>query len=119
LLLTNALPIDSDTQYIRSFLSNANHRLEFINKRIAALVPVMNTLTQERDAILADVCAHTAIMSPIRYLPSEILCLIFLMTVPPLRTLEIPRAPWVLGQICRRWRDIAVALPMLWSSFGI
>ncbi|KAJ6554919.1 hypothetical protein DFH09DRAFT_1280583 [Mycena vulgaris] len=119
LLLTNEPPIDSDIQYIRSFLSNATSRVDSLDQRLSALALARDALTQERDTILADVRSHTAIVSPVRYLPSEILCRIFLMTVPPLRNLEFPRAPWALGHICQRWRNISLALPMLWSSFGI
>lgn len=119
LLLTNDPPVDSDVPYIRGFLSNANDRLDDLSKRLLALTSAMDVLVQERDALLADVRSHTAILSPLRNLPCEILCRIFVLAVPPLRRLELPRAPWFLGHICQRWRDISVALPTLWSAFGI
>ncbi|KAJ7509451.1 hypothetical protein B0H11DRAFT_1959698 [Mycena galericulata] len=119
LALSNHPPNDLDVEEVRTFLTAANRRLEVLNQRISALAPVMNSLTHERDSLLADVRSHKAIVSPLRQLPSEIICRIFVMTLPPLRRLEMPRAPWFLGHICQRWRDIAVGLPILWSSFGI
>ncbi|KAJ7119864.1 hypothetical protein C8R44DRAFT_555443, partial [Mycena epipterygia] len=114
LLLTNDPPVDSDVPYIREFLSNADDRLSVLNKRLLALTSAMDFLVQERNTLLSDVRSHTAILSPLRNLPSEILCRIFLLAIPSLRRLELPRAPWFLGHICQRWRDISVALPTLW-----
>ncbi|KAF7332933.1 hypothetical protein MVEN_02399200 [Mycena venus] len=33
--------------------------------------------------------------------------------------MEIPQVPWSLGLVSKRWRDIALSLSWLWSSFGI
>ncbi|KAJ7167479.1 hypothetical protein C8R46DRAFT_1093129 [Mycena filopes] len=50
-------------------------------------------------------------------LPTEILIKIFLLArgSPDTPLLE-SRNPWLLGQICSRWRSIAVCMPHLWSS---
>ncbi|KAJ7194315.1 hypothetical protein GGX14DRAFT_378075, partial [Mycena pura] len=48
---------------------------------------------------------------------SEILAHIFVYCLPHGRIRPSPRtAPLVLGQICRRWRDVALSTGRLWSS---
>ncbi|KAJ7685693.1 hypothetical protein DFH06DRAFT_49024 [Mycena polygramma] len=53
-------------------------------------------------------------------IPPEILAEIFMHCLPP-RTSRpnVVRAPLLLCGICRRWRDIALFTPALWSSLGI
>ncbi|KAJ7626589.1 hypothetical protein DFH06DRAFT_1007372, partial [Mycena polygramma] len=114
LLTTNDAPTNAEIPSIESFLSSASERLDAVNKRIFAMSSALDVLKQERDTISADIQSHAAILSPIRNLPFEILSHIFLLSVPPLRPLEHPRAPWFLGQICRRWRAISTSVPILW-----
>ncbi len=56
---------------------------------------------------------------PIHSLPPEILSKIFFLAVAgPYSILEpLHDGPWLLGRVCRRWRDIAWGYPALWSSF--
>ncbi|KAK2460224.1 hypothetical protein APHAL10511_007760 [Amanita phalloides] len=60
-----------------------------------------------------------AVMSPIYRLPPELLGQIFLECAPPadLERSNILLSPFVLAQVCRQWRAIAHAMPMLWSTF--
>ncbi|KAL0062141.1 hypothetical protein AAF712_010983 [Marasmius tenuissimus] len=37
----------------------------------------------------------------------------------PSVTLDTTKSPWVLSQVSRRWRNLALSLPWLWSSFDI
>ncbi|KAJ8088724.1 hypothetical protein PM082_013967 [Marasmius tenuissimus] len=34
-------------------------------------------------------------------------------------TLNTRKNPWVLSQVCRRWRGVALSLPALWATIGI
>ncbi|PBK68626.1 hypothetical protein ARMSODRAFT_1019739 [Armillaria solidipes] len=56
---------------------------------------------------------------PIHSLPPEILSKIFLLVVAGSYSVLEPLhdGPWLLGRVCRRWRDIAWGYPALWSSF--
>ncbi|KAJ7052719.1 hypothetical protein C8F01DRAFT_564366, partial [Mycena amicta] len=59
---------------------------------------------------------------PILTLPPEIITEIFLHIVPPYpeRT-PIPDmdSPYVLAQVCKRWRGITLATPTLWAGFSV
>ncbi|KAJ7123290.1 hypothetical protein C8R43DRAFT_1032079 [Mycena crocata] len=112
LLRHNDPPIDSEIPEIQQFLTNAKTRLDYLNSILAPLI-------WERDKITADLRSHAAIVSAMRRCPTEVLCRIFEMTLPPLAHLELPESPWYLGHISRRWRDIAIALSSLWSSIGV
>ncbi|KAF8142239.1 hypothetical protein K438DRAFT_1995223 [Mycena galopus ATCC 62051] len=112
LLAHNDPPEGSRIPKIVEFLARARDRLDSLDFQIAAL-------TKERDAIAADMRSHTAVISVVRQLPTEILCRILAMAMKPLAYMELPQTPWALAQICRRWREVAVALPSLWSWFGV
>ncbi|KAJ7187693.1 hypothetical protein GGX14DRAFT_485347 [Mycena pura] len=83
--------------------------------------------------VLAERAKHIVIQG-IQKLPTEILCEIFRSAVPaqarnspPIRV-RAPRtqrgpwkllSPWSLGQVCGRWRAVALSLPSLWTSISI
>ncbi|KAJ4483452.1 hypothetical protein J3R30DRAFT_1782223 [Lentinula aciculospora] len=75
--------------------------------------------------------------SSIHSLPPELLLTIFKFTMPSIKdSFEVPddsdtvsptwpdifdlkHGPWVLGQVCSRWRSIALSIPQLWSTFYV
>ncbi|KAK1229541.1 hypothetical protein PQX77_007367 [Marasmius sp. AFHP31] len=80
--------------------------------------------------------AYKSAMNPIRRLPNEIVGYIFRLgvdaDVDPTTlmsrlgrnqlfpsTLDTKRLPWTLGQVCRRWRRLAISLPDLWTTIDI
>ncbi|KAJ6595143.1 hypothetical protein DFH09DRAFT_906412, partial [Mycena vulgaris] len=73
----------------------------------------------ERTDILDVVQGHKAILSPVRRVPPELLCEIFVLLSPHTRRIgaeQIKQPPWYLGQICRLWRDAALSYPFLWTG---
>ncbi|KAF8142240.1 hypothetical protein K438DRAFT_1583415, partial [Mycena galopus ATCC 62051] len=108
----NQPPDDCQISRIVEFLGAAGARLHSLDRQIAVL-------TEERDAVAEDIRSQSAVISASRRLPTEILCRILLLTLKPLAHMELPQAPWALAQICRRWRQVAIALPSLWSWFGV
>ncbi|KAJ7616987.1 hypothetical protein DFH06DRAFT_1306934 [Mycena polygramma] len=71
-----------------------------------------------------DTGQYTAVggLSPVRRLPPEIICEIFSWTLPQTRRVAGSPPigpPWYLGQISRRWREIALTIPSLWSSITV
>ncbi|KAK0452063.1 uncharacterized protein EV420DRAFT_690260 [Desarmillaria tabescens] len=55
----------------------------------------------------------------IHSLPPEILSKIFFLALPSSYSVLEPlrEGPWLLGRVCRWWRDITWGYPALWSSF--
>ncbi|KAK0243336.1 hypothetical protein EDD85DRAFT_947482 [Armillaria nabsnona] len=59
---------------------------------------------------------YKQILSPIRYLPQDVLGEIFLHTNPDsFVVFNASSPPWVLGHICKDWRNAVVSMPSLWS----
>ncbi|KAJ7137869.1 hypothetical protein C8R44DRAFT_660958, partial [Mycena epipterygia] len=86
------------------------------------------------ETLQSQIALHKAILSPHRRLPSEVLGEIFFYFAPDLvvETADVLRrnlnhhgpdsglsVPWFLGQICRRWRAVALSIGELWSTLHI
>jgi hypothetical protein len=110
-LKSNAAPSDSEIITIRALITEVEVRIEELHHNH----PPASQATESR--LLEFVQLHKALLSPVRYLPSEVLHEIFLhycdhgFTNPP-----ICKVPWRLGHISRRWREIALSLPALWDN---
>jgi len=65
---------------------------------------------------------QSAILSPIRKLPPEILEQIFIGTLPPYpmdistRRYQNADLPWELSQVCQSWRATALSTSILWAT---
>ncbi|KAJ7652800.1 hypothetical protein DFH06DRAFT_1090271, partial [Mycena polygramma] len=119
LLTHNDPPAESETPKILDFLASARKRRDSLDSKIAAVADILCTLAKERDLLAQDIRSHEGAISPLRQLPTEILCRIFVMALKPLANFELPKAPWYLGQISKRWREIAIGMPVLWASFWV
>ncbi|KAJ6517311.1 hypothetical protein C8R47DRAFT_1312837 [Mycena vitilis] len=119
LLTHNDPPAPSEIPPILDFLVHARARRDSLDSKIRAVAAILDSLVKDRDLVAEDIRSHTAVISPVRQMPTEILCRIFLAARKPLAYMELAHPPWYLGQVCKRWREIALALPLLWSSFGV
>ncbi|KAF7375550.1 F-box domain-containing protein [Mycena sanguinolenta] len=86
-----------------------------LRSRLSELEALITSLTAERQRlqVVAD-----AIIYPVLSLPLDITAEIFLRCIPPQSDLRQARseAPFLLAQICRQWRQIALDTPRLWRS---
>ncbi|KAJ3535544.1 hypothetical protein NMY22_g6442 [Coprinellus aureogranulatus] len=120
-LNTNYAPSDDEANILRNHISD--HRAE-----IAALALKIHDATRALAALQAQqkrherfVREHTALLSPIRRVPNEILSLIFLACVDdtpgPAPSSTSPLHPSnALSHVCVQWRALALSAPQLWSS---
>nr|GAT47129.1 predicted protein [Mycena chlorophos] len=83
----------------------------------AALV----NLRTQRDALFKNIFAHQSLLSPIRRLPSDVLVEIFSACLPtkhyPL--IHPSQPPLLFGRVCRYWRELSRATPLLWKKVHI
>ncbi|KAJ7070044.1 hypothetical protein C8F01DRAFT_1115093 [Mycena amicta] len=76
--------------------------------------------------------AHQAVIAPWRRLPVELMAEIFVLTLAPMarhemEDMEVVWDEWMddregtllLGRVCRRWRQIQLSTPNLWSVLSI
>ena len=115
LLKSNATPSDSEVIAIRALITDAEACIEEFHHRF----PACNRASRFTESqLLTIIEAHRTLLSPVRYLPSEILQEIFLCYANNLRSdyVGIAVIPWRLGHISHRWRKIALSFPSLWDK---
>ncbi|KAK0459256.1 uncharacterized protein EV420DRAFT_310895 [Desarmillaria tabescens] len=56
-------------------------------------------------------------LAPVQRLPLELLFEIFTLAIEPFNVFT--GGPWILGRVCRRWRQVAWSCPALWASFSV
>ena len=116
LLTSNVTPSDSEIVTIRALISEVEVRIE--DSELHHNNFPGSQATESR--LLKFIQVHKALLSPVRYLPSEVLQEIFLhysdngFINPP-----ICMVPWRLGHISHHWREIALALPALWNKIPV
>ena len=114
LLKSNAAPSDSEVIVIRALISGAEVSIEELRCRF----PTHDHASQVIESqLLETIEAHRVLLSPVRYLPSEILQEIFLHYADDRGpNVTITTIPWRLGHISHRWRKFALSLPSLWDN---
>ncbi|KAJ7082237.1 hypothetical protein B0H15DRAFT_785874 [Mycena belliarum] len=82
---------------------------------------MLKGLLTERDQTHHALEAHRALLSPIRRIPHEVLCEIFIRCLPKNAYVEasVTQCPLLLTQISSNWRSIALSTPALWASITV
>ncbi|KAJ7498115.1 hypothetical protein B0H11DRAFT_1856679 [Mycena galericulata] len=118
LMTTNEPPNGPELAYIRALVAKTRPRLACLDDEISRLQGQLKQLEEER-ALLSEYHAqNTAIISPLRRIPPEILGEIFSWTLSS-AALDVGESPWVLTQVCSRWRTVSISKPSLWSLIHI
>lgn len=105
-------------------LDNFDKRLVIVQGQLDALCERENELQilvrsvrLERLALKAEHNDLEALRVPINWLPTELLCRIFVLSTDPFDDLDdtsCDATPITLSHVCRKWRGIALGTPMLW-----
>ncbi|KAJ7460167.1 hypothetical protein FB451DRAFT_1371677 [Mycena latifolia] len=108
LIITNAPPSDSEAVEILEIIDSNR-------KAIARLTSDIEPLAARRDELRRITQSLALLLStkPRRTLPFDVVAEIFRTVV------DVVPDPWILGQICKRWRAIALECPELWTSIDI
>ncbi|KAJ7655978.1 hypothetical protein DFH06DRAFT_1328821 [Mycena polygramma] len=138
LLETNDPPLKSEIPLVQNAIHNCHNLVESLDAQIDDLNAQIDGLhaqitgrniqislartVQLRDQTAENICKHQLIMSPVRHLPTELVCRIFFYAWAARVLKAEPRlspTPWYLGHICRRCRDCALSFSILWSTITI
>ncbi|KAK7439846.1 hypothetical protein VKT23_017418 [Stygiomarasmius scandens] len=121
LLNTNHSASPEEIRILNVLLSGPLETVSRLNFEIEGLERALDELRHERGTVQNYIDVHKALTSPIRQLSSELLAEIFVHCLPSDRnaTRSLSDAPLLLGLVCRRWRDISLSTPRLWSSVHI
>jgi len=123
---------DSERQKVKDLttvheanLSAIRSRIDCINDQIARLRSHRQQLRSRRDQEIKHIEILKSIVSPIRRVPTDVLCEIFEHCLPEMSTGGIMNvlsdcdAPLLLCQVCSKWRRMALAFPPLWKSMAL
>ncbi|KAJ7128716.1 hypothetical protein C8R44DRAFT_778553 [Mycena epipterygia] len=92
-------------------------RMNAVDSQIATLQASIRPLRLERKTLKAHLDAY---IYPVLTLPNEITSEIFFQSLDSSERLPSdPSSPLFLGHICRKWREIALSTPSLWSTIEI
>src|ERR1700683_838801 len=128
LLSSGVMLSATQTDMVHDTISIAQSRISHIDCEIARLKDSAGELQHKRAALLTYTKNHTALVAPVRCLPPEILSEIFLHCMDPRwfgpeynfhENPRLDKMPLLLGEICSRWRSIALSTPRLWASFSL
>ncbi|KAJ7483486.1 hypothetical protein FB451DRAFT_107135 [Mycena latifolia] len=124
LMTTNAPPEAAELAYVQAIVSKTDVELTHIEKEISRLQARLQQLRDEHGLLSRYRAQNTAILSPLRRMPPEVLGEIFSWTLPSIdegsRKFHImSRSPWVLTYVSSRWRAVALSTPSLWSQIVI
>ncbi|KAJ7135520.1 hypothetical protein C8R46DRAFT_1362010 [Mycena filopes] len=121
ILHTNAVPTDAECANLRALLEAPCEELRRIDREIDRLQSLIDEANNRRQELKGFIDPHLALVSPARRLPEDIIRSIFVETLPSSRNAALvgSEAPLLLCQICKPWRDVALATPRLWAAIHI
>ncbi|KAJ7612039.1 hypothetical protein DFH06DRAFT_1243914 [Mycena polygramma] len=123
LLKSNDVPLDRDIPHILDSIADAQNRVASFDTQIETLKGALAQLVLNREARVKSIHQYRGILSPLRRLPSELLCEIFAITVSSERAAQNTdssmRSPWYLSAVCRFWRTSALEYAPLWSFITV
>ncbi|KAK0462135.1 hypothetical protein IW261DRAFT_1614065 [Armillaria novae-zelandiae] len=122
LLQTNALPTPIETQSLQATLSETPNHIAELDSLIVSTTSLLRYLTNDRNQALENEANAKKILSPCRRLPNELLTNIFIHCSlrDRYRSPLDPRAlHWTLSHVCRKWREVAIGTPEIWSHIQL
>ncbi|KAJ7481916.1 hypothetical protein FB451DRAFT_139066 [Mycena latifolia] len=99
--------------------AEARARISELNAQISDLKLSLRALCRKRSTIKKQLDSY---IYPVLTLPNEIVSEIFthfIPVYPACPPLIGPLSPSILGQVCRKWRQIAVSTPSLWRAIRL
>ncbi|KAF9468399.1 hypothetical protein BDZ94DRAFT_1318056 [Collybia nuda] len=119
---SNEILPDQDQSVLHVLLAEAQGELDTLSTEIPRLQALLDNHKQRRAASIERVTRLRMGIAPHKKLPPELLARIFVESMDrgsvdlPLGGLPLP---WVLAQVCSRWRMISRSEPLLWSRLYI
>jgi hypothetical protein len=101
------------------------HDISGLSNVIDGMSHLRQRLLETEDNITQSMILHRGYMSSLWHLPVEILSQIFIHCLHSWETglctdnVSPMLAPLLLTRVCRRWRDVAVNMPILWCTLSV
>ncbi|KAF9041018.1 hypothetical protein BDZ89DRAFT_331671 [Hymenopellis radicata] len=121
LLRQNHPPLDVELSAFREVVETTPAALEALDLKIAQARELLENLLSARQHAQSHFEDAKSLLHPMRSIPNELLAKIFSHCImksyksKDLDALDPRAAPWQLSGVCRRWRNLAINLPQLWT----
>ncbi|KAF7985150.1 hypothetical protein HWV62_7716 [Athelia sp. TMB] len=124
LLGTNHAATEKETGDIKTILLDVHRDLRTLDDALKDLQDIQDQLSKKRQELLAFSTEHRSAISPMRRMPAELLAEIFrhmttITSVNDYNRVSAIQEATLPTHICRRWRDIAISIPALWSNISV
>ncbi|KAF8215573.1 hypothetical protein K438DRAFT_1561135, partial [Mycena galopus ATCC 62051] len=118
---TNNAPSESETSELRYVVDRGRIYVSHLQNEIDGLQKAMDAANVDLCDARSKVDQHTAILSPIRRFPAEILGAIFQWTLPAANSRPpfLVQSPWNISRVCGLWRAIIISSPELWTNISV
>ncbi|KAG1738490.1 hypothetical protein EDB19DRAFT_893702 [Suillus lakei] len=117
---------------IGTVITEHKEQLNAVLHEISDLETVMDSiqnlhqqLVGKKEKVIKSINLHKSLVSALWRLPTEVLSHIFHRCLPEIREFNqwkkpsVLEAPILLTTVCRRWREVAVAMPSLWCRLAV
>ncbi|KAF8175816.1 hypothetical protein BJ912DRAFT_1146979 [Pholiota molesta] len=118
---TNYTPTDDELLQIHNLLVEPSVRISELEVEMARKAAEYDAIVEKHAKLMRLVADYRALASPMRRLPVDLLREVFYHCLPTAHNaiLSHKEAPAVLTHVCRTWRAVALATPVLWASLHI
>lgn len=145
---SNDPPLPGETETLRSTILDSKESAAAIDQELKEMMALRkellrdvdllekqtSILRQKRLALDERIRGRKALLSPVRRLPAEVLVLIFYETIEfpwkrinaadDCRYFDLDHqfdgdSPWSIASVSRRWREVALSFPELWTFINI
>ncbi|KAJ3522820.1 hypothetical protein NMY22_g11723 [Coprinellus aureogranulatus] len=122
---TNYCPSDQDMVDLEGIIECHQGEAKNLAEQILEAQKALSITIARHNALLQCIEGHSALLSPIRRLPEDVLETIFYTCnidgiVPSSPTIDSSTHPVLtITRVCRLWRRLALESPRLWSSLNI
>jgi hypothetical protein len=131
---TMSLPLEFEARHIQEYLSTAEKEYQAFEAEFAQACSASAGLLHRQAEHRKNNDDHKTVLSPSRRLPADILYKIFSLypgsaainvqtcfreSVVRDDSFDTRKGPWVLSQVCKSWRSVALAFPRLWSCITV
>lgn len=125
----NEPPTETELLEVQDSISETESDIERLDNHISRVRESLRALEFEREPLAEKLAYQKRITHPLRRMPDDILTEIFLAcidedvghtwVVENEDSFDLRQAPWVLVQVCKRWREVTLSYPRLWSTIRL
>ncbi|KAK0219483.1 hypothetical protein EDD85DRAFT_348702 [Armillaria nabsnona] len=123
LLRSNDPLLEVEKADLRELVHGSHSTLAALDQQIIEPRHALYSLIQKRQIAQSDIEDAKKLLHPMRSIPDDVLSEIFqhcaggsLVTSD---SLDLHNCPWTISYVSRRWRDLSLSLPRLWTSIAV